>query len=45
LSPEEARFQSNQRARTYRMAEPARVRFGRRIRHHRISGEAAISDV
>src|SRR5271169_508396 len=37
----EARFQSNQRASTYRMAEPSKVKFGRRTRHHRTSGEAS----
>src|SRR5436190_21019206 len=41
----EAKFQSNQRAKTYRMAEPSKVQFGRRTRHHRISGEASTSDI
>src|SRR5229473_8426836 len=41
----EAKFQSNQRARTYRTAEPSKVQFGRRTRHHRISGEASTSDI
>src|ERR1700681_4019192 len=41
----EAKFQSNQRARTYSTAEPSKVQFGRRTRHHRISGEASTSDI
>src|SRR5216684_7256264 len=41
----EAKFQSNTRAPTYRRIEPSRVQFGRRNRHHRISGDAATSDI
>src|SRR6266404_5440926 len=39
----DARFQSNTRAPMYSRTEPSRVQFGRRNRHHRTSGEAAIS--
>src|ERR1700680_2278780 len=39
----EARLRSNQRAAIYSTTEAASVRFGRRIRHHRISGEASTS--
>ena len=38
----EAKFQSNKRAPMYSRTEPSKVQFGRRNRHHRISGEAAI---
>src|ERR1700680_1935934 len=41
----EAKFQSNIRAPMYSRTEPSKVQFGRRNRHHMISGEAATSEI